>query len=83
MYSKYCSVCRGFFSSHRRDARFCSGRCRVRAFRSDSASPSIAKFCLNCGDLLLGRQVKYCSNRCKLAFRRALLVQSQVQLRFK
>ncbi len=74
---KTCEICGREFGPRRR-ARFCSPRCKSRAWRRrmsalrESAGESRSRRCRRCGRGIVGRRrdAKYCSRGCEAAFLR-------------
>ena len=60
-------------AGRRRHARFCSGRCRRRAWAAAHEQPIIAATCEGCGELLTAcrSDARWCSGRCRMRARRS------------
>lgn len=58
-----CAECGAWFESRRNDAKFCSGKCRKRAYRR---KPEIVKYCPVCDSRFktLSNNRVYCSDAC-------------------
>ena len=65
MLSKLCKHCNKEFTTKRKNVVYCSTDCRVNFYKINKRVP-VKKYsnCVECGELLSGRQRKYCSKKC-------------------
>lgn len=67
-----CRYCGKIFFRQRSTKKFCSSSCRYTKFRKKKQFKRTHLYCLNCGTILEGYKLKYCSDRCSDTYRERL-----------